>query len=85
MRRYLRNGLGVVKIVAILEALAFGDLGLGGDDLAGLPYEPANASRTAAISLIASARICPTPSSTFSIDSRLFSAMTNSWAAAADR
>ncbi len=41
------------------------------------------ASRTAAISLIASARMWPTPSSTFSTESIPFSALTNSWAAAA--
>ena len=42
MRRDLSDRLGVVKIVAILEALALGDLGLGGDDLAGLPDDLAH-------------------------------------------
>ena len=42
MRRDLGDGLGIVEIIAILEALPFGDLGLGGHDLAGFPDEPAN-------------------------------------------
>ena len=34
--------LGVVEVVAVLQALPLGDLGLGGDDLAGLPDDPAD-------------------------------------------
>ena len=42
MRRDLSDGLGIVEIIAVLEALPFGNLGLGGDDPAGFPDEPAN-------------------------------------------
>ena len=42
MRRDVRDRLGVVEIIAVLQALAFGNLGLGGDDLAGLPDDPAD-------------------------------------------
>ena len=45
VRRDLRDGLGIIKIVAVFQALAFGDLGLGGDDLAGLPHQAANRRR----------------------------------------
>ena len=42
MRRDLGDRLGVIKIVPILKALTFGDLGLGGDDPAGFPHDPAH-------------------------------------------
>ena len=45
MRRNLGDRLGVIKIVAILEPLALGQLGLGGDDLAGLPDDLAHCRR----------------------------------------
>ena len=40
MGRDVDDRLGVVEIVAIFEALALGNLRLGGDDLAGLPDDP---------------------------------------------
>ena len=42
MRRDLRDRLGVVKIVPILEPLPLGNFGLAGDDLAGLPDDLAD-------------------------------------------
>ena len=42
MRRDLGDRLGVFEIIAVFEALPFGDLGLGGDDLAGFPHDPAH-------------------------------------------
>ncbi len=42
MRRNLRHRLGIVEIVAVLEALPFGNLGLVGHDPAGFPDQPAN-------------------------------------------
>ena len=42
VRRDLRDRLGVVEIIAVLEALALGDLALAGDDLAGPPDDLAD-------------------------------------------
>ena len=40
--RDVGDRLGVVEVVAVLEPLALGDLGLGRDDLAGLPDDAAD-------------------------------------------
>ena len=40
--RDLRDRLGVVEVIAVFQALALGDLALAGDDLAGLPDDPAD-------------------------------------------
>ncbi len=40
--RDVRDRLGIVEVVAIFEPFALGDLGLVGDDLAGLPDHPAD-------------------------------------------
>ena len=42
VRRDVGDRLGVVEVVAVLQPLAFGDLGLGRDDLARLPDDAAD-------------------------------------------
>ena len=42
VRRDVRDRLGVVEVVAVFQPLPFGDLGLAGDDLAGLPDDAAD-------------------------------------------
>ena len=40
--RDVRDRLGVIEVVAVFQPLPFGDLGLGGGDLARLPDDPAD-------------------------------------------